>query len=91
MKKFKIILPITIVALVLTSCGKDTCTCTEGGAYARNAARDAGYEIEPNVYDFTVGEKAWDTEKHEMIEYTQEYIDAHVKDLESQGYTCEWE
>jgi hypothetical protein len=87
----KIILPFTLVLLVLTSCGKDTCVCTEGGAYARNAAREAGYEIERTEYDFTIGEKAWDPDKHEMIEYTQEYIDAQIKDLESKGYTCEWE
>lgn len=91
MKKLKLIFVITLLSFVLTSCGKNTCTCSEGGAYGRNIVREAGYEIEPNIYDFTIGEKAWDPEKHEMIEYNQEYIDKQVKELESEGYTCEWE
>lgn len=85
------IIPLIALSALISSCGKKTCTCTEGGAYARNVAREAGYDIEPTVYDFTVGEKAWDPDKHEMIEYTQEYIDTQIKDLEGQGYTCEWD
>jgi hypothetical protein len=90
MKKLSIIASL----LALMSCSKNKCVCNEkqsihdekimNGTIASNTERIK--------YDFTIGEKVYDSNTKQWMNYTKEYIEQQKSELEATGeFDCTWE
>ncbi len=91
MKKLILIFPITLLSFIMNSCGKkETCVCTENRANSI-LAREAGLDVDPKVVRLKIGETGWDPTIEKMTKTTEEEVFKIKSELESEGYTCEWE